>query len=168
VVPGYIGARSVKWLGKIIVSDRPSTNHYVATAYKLVKEGTPEEWAAGSPIQSFPINSVTCLPVSGAKIEPGKLKVAGYALASGKAGRTIAKMELSTNNGKSWIQAKFTSKATPFCWRLWEAEIPIRKDAVILARATDSSGDVQPQNVEWNMKGYLFNAWHKTPVQVGS
>ena len=33
-MPGYIGARSVKWLGRIIVRDRPSTNHYVASAYK--------------------------------------------------------------------------------------------------------------------------------------
>ena len=32
--------------GKIVVSDRPSPNHYVATAYRLVEESTPENWAA--------------------------------------------------------------------------------------------------------------------------
>ena len=53
VVPGYIGARSVKWLGKIVVSDRPSPNHYVATAYKLVREGTPIEWAESGPLYRF-------------------------------------------------------------------------------------------------------------------
>jgi len=35
VVPGYIGARSVKWLGRIIVADRPSENNFVARDYKL-------------------------------------------------------------------------------------------------------------------------------------
>ena len=35
VVPGFIGARSVKWLAKIVVSDRTSPNHYVAEAYKV-------------------------------------------------------------------------------------------------------------------------------------
>src|SRR5947207_3425372 len=37
IVPGYIGARSVKWLSKITVSDRPSPNHYLAEAYKVIQ-----------------------------------------------------------------------------------------------------------------------------------
>src|SRR5262249_8853891 len=41
VVPGFIGARSVKWLKTIVVSDRPSPNHYLAAAYKVIKEETP-------------------------------------------------------------------------------------------------------------------------------
>jgi len=43
VVPGYIGARSVKWLGRIVVSDHPSENNFVARDYKLYPpEATPE------------------------------------------------------------------------------------------------------------------------------
>ncbi|MEO8499251.1 MAG: molybdopterin-dependent oxidoreductase, partial [Planctomycetota bacterium] len=68
VVPGYVGARSVKWLGKIIVSDRPSTNHYVAGAYKVVTEGTDDEWAAAPPIETFEINSVTCNPAAASEV----------------------------------------------------------------------------------------------------
>ena len=65
VTPGYIGARSVKWLGKIVVSDRPSPNHYVATAYKLVEAGTDEEWATSAPLEEYVMNSVTCIPAAG-------------------------------------------------------------------------------------------------------
>jgi sulfite oxidase len=42
IVPGYIGARSVKWLGRVVVSDKPSPNHYVAENYKIVADTKPE------------------------------------------------------------------------------------------------------------------------------
>jgi len=35
LVPGYIGARSVKWLASIVLQDAPSTNYYQALAYKM-------------------------------------------------------------------------------------------------------------------------------------
>lgn len=169
VVPGFIGARSVKWLGKIIVSDRPSTNHYVATAYKLVTESTPENWAAAPPIENFAINSVICTPARGASIKAGKVTVTGYALPPGFAGRTIQKLEISTDDGNTWTTAKFKSKPVPFCWRLWSAKVKVDENVKALTvRATDSEGNVQPQTVAWNLKGYLFNAWYRTAIQVKS
>lgn len=167
VVPGFIGARSVKWLGKIIVSDKPSTNHYVATAYKLVTKGTPQEWSAAAPIDNFVINSVICQPAGGAKLKPGEVLVSGYALPSGVADRTVAKVELSLDGGKTWTNAQFKSKAHPFCWRLWSARVVMTQDTKeITARATDSAGNVQPKTVAWNLKGYLFNAWHRVSVSA--
>jgi sulfite oxidase len=34
VVPGTVGARSVKWLGKIVASDAESQNHWQQKDYK--------------------------------------------------------------------------------------------------------------------------------------
>jgi len=167
VVPGYVGARSVKWLGRIVASDRPSSNHYLATAYKLVTEGTDKEWSAADPIYNYPINSVTCLPTDGAKIRPGKLAVHGYALAPGLGDRTVAKVEVSADGGKTWTHARFTSKAVAYCWRLWSCDVEVTKHTTsLIVRATDSSGKTQPQTVDWNLKGYLFNAWDQTPIRV--
>jgi sulfite oxidase len=67
IVPGYIGARSVKWLAKIVVSDRPSPNHYVAEAYKLIQRDDKTEVAAAEPIYSYPINAAICSPAAGTK-----------------------------------------------------------------------------------------------------
>lgn len=167
VVPGYIGARSVKWLGKIVVSDRPSPNHYVATAYKLVEKGTSVEWAEQGPIYRMPLNSVICTPGTGQKIKSGTVQVAGYALPPGRPGATIASVELSTNGGKSWTPAKITSPVRDYCWVLWSANV--RSDSrtdELTVRATDSRGETQPQKPTWNMKGYLFNAWHSVKVGV--
>lgn len=164
VVPGYIGARSVKWLGKIIVSDRPSPNHYVANAYKIVTKGSKLEWAERGPLYRFAVNSVTCTPASRSNAKNGKLTVAGYAVPSG--GSAIKQVEVSSDNGTTWTRAKITSAIREYCWALWSAEIPINvSTSQLVVRATDSQGQTQPQNIAWNMKGYMFNAWHRTKVQ---
>jgi len=167
VVPGYIGARSVKWLGKIVVSDRPSPNHYVATAYKLVEKGTAVEWAEQGPIYRMPLNSAICTPGNVEKIKNGTVQVAGYALPPGRPGAKIASVEVSADGGRSWKQAKITSPVRDYCWILWSARVRLdsRTDELTV-RATDSRGETQPQKPVWNMKGYLFNAWHSVKVGV--
>lgn len=167
VVPGYVGARSVKWLGKIVVSDRPSPNHYLATAYKLVTEGTPVEWAESGPIYRFPLNSVICAPAPNAKITAGKVPVAGYALPSGQPGTSISRVDVSADEGRSWTTAKITSPLRENCWVLWKTDIKVSSSASeLIVRAIDSRGHVQPENVDWNMKGYLFNGWYHVPIDA--
>lgn len=167
VVPGYIGARSVKWLGKIVVSDRPSPNHYVATAYKLVENGTPVEWAEQGPIYRMPLNSAICVPPSGGKLRPGTVSVAGYALPPGRPGAKISSVEVSANGGATWQQARITSPVKDYCWVLWSAQVRIdSRTEELIVRATDSRGETQPQNPTWNLKGYLFNAWHRVTVET--
>ena len=165
VVPGYIGARSVKWLGRIVVADRPSENHYVATAYKLVEEGTPLEWSEQGPIYRMPLNAVICQPGKDASVASGKVQVAGYALPPGRPGTTIAKVEVSANGGRSWTTAKIVSPVRSGCWVLWQASVKVGDNTTELTvRAIDSRGEMQPENVRWNQKGYLFNAWHEVPI----
>jgi sulfite oxidase len=167
VVPGFIGARSVKWLAKIVVSDRTSPNHYVAEAYKVVTAGTPEELAQAEPIYEMPLNSAICLPAAGAKVAAGRVQVAGYALPSGKSQAAIRRVELSTDGGKTWQDAKLRGEAAPGCWRLWQAEPTLAAGKhTLVVRATDSTGAVQPREFPWNLKGYLYSAWHRCEVEA--
>ncbi len=113
------------------------------------------------------INSVVCEPARNARLKPGKVIVSGYALPPGQPDRTVNKVELSTDAGNTWTEGEFKSRAKPFCWRLWIARLTVTEDTrAIVVRVTDSGGNVQPQTVAWNLKGYLFNAWHRTPVDV--
>jgi len=167
VVPGYIGARSVKWLGTITVSDKPSPNHYVATAYKVVEQATELEWAEEGPIYRFPINSVICTPGPNAKLKPGLISVAGYALPPGEADRTIKRVDVSSDGGKTWQQAKISSPVNAYCWVLWKTELNVINGASeIIVRAIDSKQNIQPRRVDWNKKGYLWNAWHRVPIEA--
>ncbi len=167
VVPGYIGARSVKWLGRIVVSYNPSPNHYLQDAYKLIPNGDKLLLAEAPPIYPYRTNSVICTPTAGATLKAGKITVAGYALPAGQAGTALARVEVSTDGGRSWTPAKLEDSAKPYCWQLWRAEVdvePATKQLVV--RALDSTGQMQPRAVEWNMKGYLYTAWHRVPITV--
>ena len=166
VVPGYIGARSVKWLQKIVVSDRPSPNHYLAQAYKLIAEETPAALEAAAPLYEFAINSVICLPAPETPVQAGRLAVQGYALPSGAEGRTVRKIELSTDAGQTWTEAKIVSPVKDFCWILWSAEVNITNQTErLIVRATDSAGQTQPREMAWNAKGYQYNAWHQVRLK---
>lgn len=165
VVPGFIGSRSVKWLGKIVLADRPSDNYFVARSYKIVQKGDVAELAATEPIYEFPITSAMCFPTAQAEVDAGKVIMGGYALAPGRAGLTIAKVEVSADGGKSWTAADFTSRAIPFCWRLWRIELDLAAGPhELVVRAVDSKGNIQPERPDWNQKGYLYNGWHRVNV----
>lgn len=165
VVPGYIGARSVKWLGRIVVSDRPSENHYLATAYKLVTEDSEAQWKQADALYEFPVNGVICVPGPGVEVAPGRARVSGYALPQGTNGATVKKVEVSGDGGRRWVTAKLRYKAMPFCWNLWDADVPVTAQTrELIVRATDSEGRTQPERVDWNLKGYMFNAWHRVPI----
>jgi sulfite oxidase len=162
VVPGYIGARSVKWLGKITVSNRPSPNHYLQDAYKLILEDKPLAWDEAGAIYNFAVNSVIAGPAP--KANGQTQTVRGYALPEGDGGH-IAKVEVSANNGQTWHAAKLLSKPKPYSWVLWELSLQIPKGASkLLVKATDSKGHTQPQELSWNFKGYMNNAWHSLAI----
>jgi sulfite oxidase len=168
VVPGYIGARSVKWLGKIVVSDRPSPNHYVATAYKIVTKTDPLDWSESGPIYRYPINAAICTPKPNTQAAAGQVELTGYALPSGRSGSNIKDLLISADDGKTWTRGDLTGKNQDYCWQLWKASIKVNSDTrELLLRATDSSGGFMPARVPWNAKGYLRNSWYRLPIVVG-
>jgi sulfite oxidase len=167
IVPGYIGARSVKWLSKITVSDRPSPNHYVAEAYKIVKTEDKGELAAADPIYANVVNAAICQPAAGAMLKAGKTTVSGYALPSGQRRATIERVEVSADGGQSWTRARLSGEASPYSWQLWTADLDLRPGKQeLIARAIDSTGNATPERGQWNLKGYLYNAWHRVSVDV--
>lgn len=166
VVPGYIGARSVKWLGKIVVSDRPSPNHYVATAYKIVKNTDPIDWTESGPIYRYPINSVIASPALNAEVSAGMIDVSGYALPSGRVGSKITSVQVSSDS-RNWTQAMLTGTDLDYCWQLWTARVRVTADTKrLLVKAQDSAGDFMPRRTAWNAKGYLQNSWYEVPIRV--
>jgi sulfite oxidase len=171
IVPGFIGARSVKWLHRITVSDRPSENNFVARDYKLFPpEATPESVKpeAYGPIYEMVLGSAICSPRVGDRVKPGRITVQGYAVPPGEPGATVARVEVSPDAGKSWTNARFWGERSEFAWQLWEADVTVPAGAsTLVVRATDSRGRTQPERAAWNFKGYLNDSWHRVDIVAG-
>lgn len=170
VVPGYIGARSVKWLRSISVSAEPSVNYFQSHAYKLfpphVRAHTAD-WNTGITLTEPPVSAVICVPHEGQRLRAGQSAATGYAFAGG--GREIERVEVSADGGARWEAAHLVGEAHPWAWRFWEASLrldPGRRQ--IAVRAEDSTGAAQPADpaAVWNFKGYVNNAWHRVTVDV--
>jgi sulfite oxidase len=168
IVPGYIGARSVKWLGKIVVSDKPSPNHYVAENYKIVSDTKPESLAAAEPIAEYTINSLICEPASGATLTGQEITLRGIALPRGGRLDRVAKVEILKNDNSVLCEARLAGPGEAFCWEQWTASVKLPPGEHTLGvRATGIQGDAQPLEPNWNALGYLYNAPHRVTVRVG-
>lgn len=172
VVPGWIGARSVKWLGRITLQDQPSVNYFQSRAYRIQRELNPDDprdVTAGVAMSAAPLNAVVLEPTRDQVIAPGTVRVRGWAM--GSEGRPVTAVEVSPDDGRTWTEARITAAALPWTWALWEALVELVPGSHTLAvRATDSAGETQPRTLgeTWNVKGYGNNAWHRVPVRVSS
>ncbi len=170
IVPGYIGARSIKWLARIHVQESPSDNYYQTHAYKLFPDFVTADnvdWDQGQSLAEIPLNAVICQPQQGDILIAGSQTIRGYALA--KAGHAIERVELSTDGGATWVEARLLAPEHHWTWRFWESRVVLKPGSCqITVRAWDSSDQAQPAACGplWNFKGYLNNAWHHCNVFV--
>ena len=168
VVPGYIGARSVKWVSRIELRRTPSENYYQANEYRLRPSVAGKDGLSGFALGETPVNAVICEPENGATLA-GPVEVRGYATAGG--GRRIERVEVSADGGKSWVQADLSDgRDEPWAWSLWEAGLDLgRGKHELVVRAFDSSAGTQPAEAAelWNPGGYVNNSRHRVEVSVG-
>lgn len=165
LIPGYIGARSVKWLAEITVQDHPSDNYFQAHAYRVLREpdpADPRDVTSGTPLSAIALNSVMLSPPQGAQVAAGQVPIAGWAL--GGDGAAIARVELSVDDGGSWMAAELDRSAGPWGWTLWRASPQLTPGSqTVIVRAFDDRGGSQPADLAevWNAKGYANSAWHR-------
>ena len=170
VVPGWIGARSVKWLGKVVLSETPSQNYFQTKAYRFQRTTNPNDIrdvTSGSELNVLPLNAVILFPTRDEVLPSGLVTVRGWAM--GSAGRQLRSIEVSPNAGRDWYPARVSLPPAEWSWTFWEAELELSPGPhVLAARATDCAGETQPAAVGdmWNVKGYMNNAWHLIPVRA--
>src|SRR4051794_11044800 len=167
VVPGYIGARSIKWLERIEVRDTPWPGYFQDVAYRLLPEDGTVGPGAGMPLGIVALNSDVLSPTDGQTVAAGAVEVRGYAFAGGE--RYVARVDVSLDAGETWVQAELLDDLGRWAWRHWRATVELSPgEHEIVVRAWDSSAATQPETEAalWNPKGYVNNARPRVRVRA--
>ncbi|XP_055334376.1 sulfite oxidase, mitochondrial-like isoform X2 [Paramacrobiotus metropolitanus] len=176
VVPGFIGARSVKWLNRITVLDHESQNRYQQKDYKLFLPSVTWEnvdplWNITPALTQLSVQSAITEPADNSTIMHGSpYTIKGYAQSNGA---RITRVDVSLNNGITWQAADIVYQEKKgydnryWSWTIWAlpvAEFP--SPCVIVCRAWDTSANTQPEAAAhiWNLRGVMNNAWHRVHV----
>jgi sulfite oxidase len=167
VVPGYIGARSVKWLERIEVRAAPWEGYFQHVVYRLLPEDETPGPGAGMPLGLIALNSDVLSPADGETVAAGPVEVRGYAFAGGE--RHVARVDVSLDGGATWAQAELLEDLGRWAWRHWRITVELAPgEHELLVRAWDSSAATQPEDEAalWNPKGYVNNARPRITVRA--
>jgi sulfite oxidase len=159
VVPGYIGARSVKWLERIEVRAEPWRGYFQHVVYRLLPEDQAPAAGAGMPLGIVALNADVLAPADGEAVAAGQVEVRGYAFAGGE--RHVARVDVSLDGGATWAQAELLDDLGRWAWRHWRITVDLAPgEHEVVVRAWDSSAATQPEDEAslWNPKGYVNNA----------
>src|SRR3954469_4124408 len=167
VVPGYIGARSVKWLERIELRSAPWEGYFQQVVYRLLPEDATPAPGAGMPLGLVALNADVLAPAEGETVTAGPVEVRGHAFAGGE--RHVARVDVSLDGGATWAQAELLDDLGPWAWRQWRITVELAPgEHEIVVRAWDSSAATQPEDEAalWNPKGYVNNARPRVRVRV--
>jgi len=144
LLPGYQGNMNVKYLRRIKVVNQPTYSYFETKNYSQILPGG-KTWRFHFVME---VKSFITHPSFGTNLkEPGLYAISGVAYSG--TGR-IAKVMVSADGGKSWGEAAlqgplhdkaFTRFVMP--WR-WDGQ-----PAVLMSRAFDDGGNVQPLRAEF-------------------
>ncbi len=137
VVPGYFGEKNVKWLTRIEVTGPDAEGFYekqgwgpnfiVPTRSRI---DAPNEWA------SISLAS-----------QPKGIRMKGVAFAGD---RGVTKVEVTTDGGRTWAEARIDYPGTKLTWVLWSYDWQPNEpgEHKLSVRATDGTGALQREEKE--------------------
>ncbi len=142
LLPGWEGNANVKWIRRIELSDRPFMTREETSKYtEPLSDGTIRQFSF-----LMDARSLITYPTYPATLTPGWVEITGIAW-SGSG--LIRRVDVSTDSGKTWtaaaLQAPVLPKAHTRFRHLWNWS---GREAVIMSRAVDETGYVQPTRAE--------------------
>jgi len=163
IVPGWYGMASIKWLQRIIVTDQPFSGYFQTLDYAFWKR-------RGDMVERVPLSEMQTKAEIARPAEGEIVPANSHVRVQGAAWTTngeIIKVELSTDGGSTWNDAKLLGEAKPNAWRLWEFNWKTPAAAgkqTLISRATDSRGRTQPAEHDPDRGTYMIN--HLLPITV--
>jgi len=163
VVPGWFAMASVKWLTRIVVLNEPFNGHWqtVDYAYWERRNGL----ASRRMISEMLVKAEISRPSDGEVITKDSIcLLRGAAWTSSG---DITRVEVSCDGGQTWADGRLYGEYGPHTWRMWDYAWKVPNwpgEYVLMARAHDSQGRVQPMERDADRANYMIN--HALPIRV--
>jgi DMSO/TMAO reductase YedYZ molybdopterin-dependent catalytic subunit len=169
LVPGWAGSASTKWLTAIEVLNAPYKGPYMDESYRIPRNAVApgEKMPADAAVtEGWPVKSMITSPVPDAKFKAGQPVVVEGAAWVGEG--SIRRIELSFDEGVTWVRADVNWSGDAFAWRRFSYSHQPRRPGyqTVLARASDDNGNTQPIVAAWNPLGYFWNGVHRVGFVV--
>jgi DMSO/TMAO reductase YedYZ molybdopterin-dependent catalytic subunit len=169
IVPGWYSTYWVKMLSDIEVLDRADDNYWMTTAYTI--PDTPyaniapgETGFKSVPISRMDPRSFITNIANGTSLRAESSNLVRGIAFGGDQG--VAKVELSSDSGKSWREARLGTDHGKYSFRQWEADLTLveRGSYTLMVRCTNTAKIVQPDKANWNPSGFMRNVVEQTQV----
>ncbi|SCO92541.1 probable nitrate reductase [Fusarium oxysporum] len=189
MLPGWVGARSIKWLTKVWVTEYENDSHYHIYDNRQLPSFVTDPGSEIAQIMyhhpstlcnTQMLNSVIVRPRQGERInlvdvKKGKVyRVEGFAYSGN--GTEISRVEISLDGGNNWLYCvrKFPEAAIRhgkkfWTWLHWHIDLDISKlirAQSILVRAIDEHRNTQPPKPIWNIAGMMNNCWYEVQPEI--
>lgn len=174
VVPGWYATYWVKAVDHVQVLNEPFDGFWMAKAYKIPANADASELPDQPATEKVAINRMNVRsfwvnPSPEGHLAPlpqgVNVPLEGFAMDGGEGIKTV---EVSSDNGQTWMAAELGNDLGKFSFRRWRLnwKPTTNGDVVLKVRATNLIGETQPLVPTWNGGGYMRNVVEEVQVQV--
>jgi len=162
LLPGWEGNLNVKWLKRLEFSDKPWHTKEETSKYTMLQangKGINYFW----PMEVNSIITSPCPEVPWTDLSVGdKIEISGLAW-SGRG--TIKTVDISLDGGNNWVEASLKGLVLPKAWTRFSYIVKWDgKTKVLLSRAIDDSGHIQPSIDKLIENVGVEGIYHRNPI----
>jgi DMSO/TMAO reductase YedYZ molybdopterin-dependent catalytic subunit len=171
IVPGWYSTYWVKMLNDIEVLGAPDDNYWMETAYRIPDTPHASVKPGESGFPTVPINrmaprsfftNVTDTTI----VKPAAaVPVRGIAF-GGDCG--VSQVELSADAGQTWQKTELGNDEGKYSFRQWSTQITAPQSGALSlqVRCTNTKGEAQPAEPNWNSAGFMRNVIERVQLTV--
>ena len=166
VVPGWYGMAHVKWLTRIRVVREDFQGFYMSKRYFTARRHPNTGEHVLTPVTLMGVKSQVHYPREGQVVNLGSCVIRGAAWAGC---RPIERVEISTDEGTTWIKTRLAAERSPCAWVNWSHrwEPPSTGGFAVQVRAFDDQGKTQPLSEDLGRSNRYDNRWlHRVQFRV--
>jgi DMSO/TMAO reductase YedYZ molybdopterin-dependent catalytic subunit len=164
IIPGLYGMMNPKWITEIELIDRVYEGYWQKKGWANNAQYNTHSYIVipgNAPVRKIFRNLGSVNIVVGEQIP-----IAGVAFAGD---REISRVQVSTDGGATWKDARIKNPLSPYSWVIWATELDVTSKAnyKIVVRATDKTGKIQTGEVREPFPNGA-TGYHMIDVQASS